>query len=623
MSSQLECCPTDVFGILSYFLDGHSIFKLILCGCKRLSVSLYASVRYFRMTLKQIEKFPFYVFDFASVREISVKLDEKSHDYPVRTGGRGTLALKPMISLKKLDFGFLQSSSILAHSDHFSELYPSLTDLTLTRGVDKISTTLLQALPSTLRRLYLEGRRIRTQRLQNDPISLNLLSKISQNLEFLCLKFIPIGLNKDDPVEGFQFSDSLLDLRLNNVIVAQLVSKLPRYVEHVEIKLSYESHKLKFPISVLPPTLRTFNFECSYEFAFQIDGCGFPPNLEQWNARVDWENEVLENFKFPDSLQRIEHCPLEVFGDHLERAPKSLKFMDLNLTTSDRTIEVIDIQNLPPLVTELVLCQCEGIISALPRRLTSLTLGSTKARGCLTVEVCSFLENLQTLNCHIHHFEVVHCLSAFKCIKNLTFLATNEHLDEEEKLFSQLACSSLEEVDFKLFQTFEKLWPYWITQLQTQPELRSISCLVFSKTSSEGFPEYLKRLPPHLESLQVPALHLPKDTSSADAKSIISSQAFTDCFKSLPSTLTSLLFRKSSGKSLLLSDDCFTHLPPSLTVLGLFNVEGITDRFWDVIPPSIRSVQVTVDVLGQDAPDTPSFRQKRLEYSSKFENISQ
>jgi hypothetical protein len=95
------------------FSGAHGIFNLLSCGSKQLSAKVNLSVRRFRYRLAKLENFPFFAFSFASPTELLVELDTESHDYAVLCGKRDLLPLKPIKSLKKLSFGFAQSSLLL------------------------------------------------------------------------------------------------------------------------------------------------------------------------------------------------------------------------------------------------------------------------------------------------------------------------------------------------------------------------------------------------------------------------------------------------------------------------------------------------------------------------------
>lgn len=606
-STLFEFLPFDLFELIADHLEGHEIRDLLLCGSKRLSNCIYKSVRHFRFRLKQTENFPFYAFNLASPIEITVRLGDNSVDYPVLRGGRELLPLKPIPSLQKLDFAFTNCSSILAHREHLSRLFPSLTDLSLTRGGFAINDEQLESLPKTLRRLQLE--------CGDAPcitnVSLELLSKLSQDLELLSLKGFVVHGSMDD----LQLSDSLLNLTLSHVWATQLITKLPRYVEEVHIGLSSLSVQMEYlPVSVLPVTLRKFSvIPYQHKAPFVVDG-PLPAHLEEWEAQLDWDG-MAKDFKLPDSLQQINCDHADYFGANFERASKNLKFMDLQ----EKSIEAKDILNLPPFIQSLSFDSISSdALVLLPKTLTALHLPPPGEVGILKRSLCERLENLRELQCCLHYFESSSCLSVFKRLKAVTLSVSQPHLSSETDLFTHWDYTNQGIEEFELFVYSHCPWSSWISQLKPHTNLRTLYCTV----RHEGFmstqeihvaPKYLKCLPPSLTSLIIPAPDLPGDQNAA--MPIVSSSEFLECFRAFPPNLTELVMIPPAEHQLWLSDECFASLPPSLTQLELFKVGGLSDRFWDVIPPQISAIQVRLP----QRLESPSFNAKEAEYLSKFE----
>lgn len=635
--------------ILDY-LDGHDILMLMSSGSKRLSKKAQASIRHFRIMLKHIEKFPFYAFNFASLSEIGVILHEESVDYPVECNRRVLLPSKPLTSLKKLSFDFLQSSSILAHGDQLSQIFPSLTDLSLTRGIFVLTKQHLEALPSTLRRFHLEDSISRISSPESGPINITLLSKLSQNLELLNLGNILVVLEEHESLERFQFSDSLLDLRLTHLQVPQLITKLPAFVQRVEIGFDIGTNEMEdaIPISSLPRTLRVFDITHYDEMIqFTVDG-PFPPQIQKFYARVDNWASLPPNFiSFPDSLRSLSRPSLEVFGENLERAPPSLEYLsalETHLTTAQA-------EHFPISLGSLSMQSFDAnVLLMLPKSLTLLHLDSNQSDqvGILTRAVCERLQTLEAIECYLHHFETSSCLSSLKCIQRLTMSVNEGHLSSEELLFTHLTSNNLQELSLHISTPSQSVctWPIWLSQLQNHDSIHTLSCSVntwiandaneegeqdeidLSKDSNPTWgtvsqiptiPEYLKCLPPKLESLYIHPPLLPQ--YQAKAAPIISSPEFLDCFRHFPATLNSLIFADTpidpstfDQDVLWLSDECFTHLPPSLTQLEVLNVLGLTERFWDIIPPYVKSINIKIP----NRQCEPIFRERQSEYLSKF-----
>jgi hypothetical protein len=139
--------------------------------------------------------------------------------------------------------------------------------------------------------------------------------------------------------------------------------------------------------------------------------------------------------------------------------------------------------------------------------------------------------------------------------------------------------------------------------------------------AKDALPEYLKCLPPNLTYLHVPPRVISRVLDESEEDALLASPAFLDCFHHLPKTLTSLDFGSPCRDPATdyeyftrLSDECFSHLPPSLTRLYIPSVIGITNRFWDIIPPNIQDMQFNDDYVNQ----TPLFAQRRDAYSQKI-----
>jgi hypothetical protein len=450
-----------------------------------------------------------------------------------------------------------------------------------------------------------------------------LLAKISQNLELLRLSGFLIGpTNEEESVTKFHFSDSILDLLLDSILIPELATRLPRFVEHVKLVLKPEKSTdlATFPTSILPPTLRTFSATFNLgKFTFDSP---LPPHLEKWVAQMEW-GSLPPNFIFPNSLQSINGSTTKTFGEHFERVPTSYTA----LNASQKQLEPIDVQNFPPSLAKLQLDQCGvNVLPILPKTLKSLTLTGMEA-GVLKKDICERLEALHELDCYMIHLESITCLGAFKFLKKL-HLAVYDVESLADSVFPPFISPFLETVNLEVLTTCCKQWPFWILQFKEHPSIRKLKCFLHyvddgSANSQENedfeIPKHLKCLPIRIESLWIPPPLLPRTQESA--LPIISSPEFIDCFRHFPSTLRELTFAETDPINneelpLWLSDDCFTHLPPSLTHLQLQNVCGLTDHFWDIIPPDIMSVEITSPFEFW----SDSFYKRRDEYLAKFED---
>jgi hypothetical protein len=498
--------------------------------------------------------------------------------------------LKPIKSLKKLTFEFSQSTSILRFGDRLAQVFPSLTDLSLKRGNQSIRNVHLNTLPSTLRRLELEA----SSSDSNEPVNLILLSKISQNLERLHLRNIDTVLGPGESLAQFQFSESVLDLCLTSVFVSQLISKLPRYAECVTIGFKSEvTTPEDISISVWPRTLRHFKLIYSpFNMQFALDEC-FPPHLETLYGPLTWE-PLPANFQLPNTLQEIDWCPIELFGNDFETLPQAMT----HLSVYQVELEERHIKNFPPSLSSLLLSAdiSDVVLEMLPKTITKLRLSHGWNHHLLSMkltrEVCKSLELLLDLKCSLHHFASADCLNAFRRMRNLSISVQDEYLADEENLFSHLSdsttVSSLEDLRVQVLNSHCTVWRGRLSQVQGFRNLINLEWIVtiyeeeneddemheMGETDEMGlvgcckilrYPEYFKFLPPNLVSLNIPSPVLP--TSHALAMSITLEERFLECFRRFPPNLISLTFGalppdpySLKTTPIWLSDECFAHL---------------------------------------------------------------
>jgi hypothetical protein len=527
-----------------------------------------------------------------------------------------------MKALKKLHFSFRSSSLVLNDLQRFCDVYPNLTDLKLNRGTFCITNSMLEALPRTLKRLELLGSFL-SSASSNEDINLTLLAKLTQNLECLKLRQFTIVLGANETLEQFEFSDSLLELWVDSLHYAALITKLPRFIEHVSIGFHSESKGIfNSTVSMLPVTLKTFILlNRPHKAQFVIDG-PFPPHLERWEAKFKWES-VSTAFPPPSSYKEG-NIPIQMFGKSLELIPKSLR--EINVTGMDLRAE--QVENLPAALWRLTLGQSnDDVFLKLPKTLRSLTLVGPVKQGVLDREVCERMENLEELDCSSDHLALLSDLNAFIRLKGFVFNVKDARLTKEGKLFSHLSEAlkdSLETIRIIITRQFGPLWPVWMAQLTEYRKLTSLACILdtFCGDNWLKIPTFLKCLPPSLTQLQVPPIPLSKPMNSLEEEvALIASPEFRKCFRHLPKSLIDLHFgfprshpEFHSPYPLRLSDDCFAHLPPSITHLSLSNVCGITEQFWDVIPPHIGYFVFSDRTLQSN----PSFRKLEEEYFSKL-----
>jgi hypothetical protein len=330
---------------------------------------------------------------------------------------------------------------------------------------------------------------------------------------------------------------------------------------------------------------------------------------------VGW-GSLPPNFSLPSTVREID-CPWEVFGDHLELVPKSLSL----LYASDYQLEKRHVDNCPPSLTELYLDRIfPEALSMIPTHIRKLHLIGLQKPGILTRSVCERFESMELLNICLHHLEFPSCLSAFKCLKILGITVSRDHLTDEQQLFSRLSASSkesLKQVDLHSEDVRLPIWSTWITQLQDCQHLESLEFSLGDFCGDDQIPSYLKLLPPSLKTLVVPPTAQSKAFSpSKGQQRHLLSPDFVDCFHHLPGTLTELMFGYLGP--ILLSDDCFAHLPPTLTSLNLVKITGITERFWQLIPPHIPAIEFSPAVLQQGG---GAFSQLRNAYLQKLETL--
>jgi hypothetical protein len=224
---------------------------------------------------------------------------------------------------------------------------------------------------------------------------------------------------------------------------------------------------------------------------------------------------------------------------------------------------------------------------------------------------------LEELRIHLHHLESDDCLSAFTRVKKLKIIVSEEGVARSD-LFTHLKSKVINQVELAILVHCPH-WALWITQLKSHDTLRDLQCIqAFSEIYFISVPEYLKSLPPGLTSLHIPHPSLPFEKQ--EATSVLSNSQFIECLHHFPSNLTSLSFElpfMEARRSLWLSDDCFTHLPSSLTELDLSETVGLTERFWDIIPPYIGTLTLGSSVTTP----TTSFCEKKYAYQAKFERF--
>jgi hypothetical protein len=304
---------------------------------------------------------------------------------------------------------------------------------------------------------------------------------------------------------GDVFPDSLRDLVLAQVMGSKILTKLPRFVERVEMTFHIETAVRLIPVSVLPSTLRTFKIGSTrFEPVIQLDA-PFPPHLEVWYAKTNWQN-LPPNFTLPNTLESV-NCPMDMFGPDFEAIPKSLTSL-----YADEPLEESQIKNLPSSLSELF---CEYFatspaLSMLPRTLSVLELSDCDA-DILTKSVCERLESLDRLVCCLRHFESLSCFSTFKRLKTLHILVDSIVWTEEEAFFSQFSNScknSTEElrIDIVIHLPGKCVWPLWISQLKDFPNLLHLYCALQILCGNDRVPEYLKCLPPKLRFLHIPPM---------------------------------------------------------------------------------------------------------------------
>jgi hypothetical protein len=324
-------------------------------------------------------------------------------------------------------------------------------------------------------------------------------------------------------------------------------------------------------------------------------------------------------------------CPLEVFGEHLEYVPKSfteLDARDLNLLNSQ-------VEELPSNLSELLLSQTSvSLLSILPKTLRRLHLMPKTGLSLLTKGVYEGTEMLEVLECCLHHLESITCFNIFKRLKFLQLRVEEQHLSNEESIFSgfhQSSVDTLEELQLTMGAGATPPWPKWLLELEKFQNIKKLTCqtrMLMSEDEDRAsvLPEHFKHLPPHLEELDVPPIPTPilfARTSNDDWENLVSSPDFLDCFHHFPSSLTRLSIGGQftdrltlATRPLKLSDACFTHLPPNLTYLNLTTVIGLTNRIWEILPPDIGDLYFHNEVS-----ELPSYQQKRKEYLQANQNL--
>jgi hypothetical protein len=215
----------------------------------------------------------------------------------------------------------------------------------------------------------------------------------------------------------------------------------------------------------------------------------------------------------------------------------------------------------------------------------------------------------------LDQLESTSCLGALKSLKHLFLHVCQGHLASEQNLFSSLSRETIEEISIGSDGRTYTHWKSWLAPLQECPNLKRLSCVMNTSFGLEfGLPLYLKCLPQSLIRLEIQPFAKCKslECQSENDIAFLSSPEFVDCFHHLPRNLIDLNLGHYQNL-VRLSDGCFTHLPPTLTRLNLAKISGITDLFWQLIPPHISVLQV-------DSP-SESFKNLHHAYNQKLQEL--
>ena len=148
-------------------------------------------------------------------------------------------------------------------------------------------------------------------------------------------------------------------------------------------------------------------------------------------------------------------------------------------------------------------------------------------------------------------------------------------LKDNPLLFDFLPTSDVQSLTIRS-QTVVFAWPLWMKHIHRMKNLNTIYIGIHDFIPEHSITlDFFGLLPDSITILSLPMY----DTT-----------LLPEQMAKLPPNLTSLVLRSISGtqSSLVASDDCFKHLPPSLVSLSLpFGMLGLTPKIFEVIPPSI------------------------------------
>lgn len=162
-------------GVVSSYIGGDDVFRLISIGCPSLTSKLYQSVTHFNFRCYRFSPFPYLAFDLRNVQEVSIQMRQASGLYPLKLRGAPQILTRPCPTLRALRLCFSQAFCVLDKKKMglpLSELLPSLEILDLTCRFGQVEEEHFSVMPAGLKRLFLNV----DQDVPDEPVRLWLLT---------------------------------------------------------------------------------------------------------------------------------------------------------------------------------------------------------------------------------------------------------------------------------------------------------------------------------------------------------------------------------------------------------------------------------------------------------------
>jgi hypothetical protein len=601
--------PCDVFADIGHLLEFKDIHALLSCGCCRLTSNLLAFLDHFVWKLEPLQKFPFWVFNFTRLRQLSISTIIDTLVQPIRLNGHVPLPSKAIPGLTNLSLNFWQSFAILGNESTPSsllELFPNLTFLELNGSTRPLNYSSFVGLPPGLKILKLRAFIRDSKRFSKLPY--NIFNILPSALEHLELDSMIVNAGEDS-YGDLKFPTHLRYFSISAFENTCALKHLPPHLEVFYALINGVDHNsYKLYSSQLPRSLQRFKLYLQLGVPLEIVyDMPLPPNLQVFNCRTKLPTtEMLPNL--PSSLTEVPSSWCLHLPNLFDFFPRIAK---LEQNWNGEFIPRETITAIPTLAKNLSLLHLPFIpahmfvpFESLPSTITDLKFTFTKDA------------QVQNLPPNLIHLE------SSGSYQSNTFSPSEESWRilgvRHGKLLQRLGFSGLFVQSFAILEPFTSLTELtckncplkalWGQEKKEEVERlpKSLTNLIVSSQDS-SFPAsslvFLKRLNRMTSiTISVPLSNeLEQDMSDYYANlppnlTSLSTSLITgipsNAFSRLPSTLrTLLIFAQSESndgnQALFITNDHFKNLPPSLTNLTIFGGHLITSSLFDIIRPSI------------------------------------